>query len=283
MSLSAGRPPVLDNPHSDRVRRVAGLVGRSARSRSGLMLVEGPQAVREVVRHRREAVRDVYLTRSAADRHPRILREAREATRWVHEVSDGVAAAMSADAQGILAVVGLDAVKDAAAAPAPGSTIVLLAQGRDPGNVGTIIRTADAMGAAAVVAVSGTVDVRGPKVVRASAGSVFHLPIVPAASLDEAIALQRRWGSVVLGTSGGAGTESLSDLVRAAERGAGSPLEATHTWVLGNEARGLSEEEMALCDLLVAIPMTGEAESLNVASAAAMCLFASQHCALARG
>ncbi|WP_022868013.1 TrmH family RNA methyltransferase [Schaalia vaccimaxillae] len=276
MNTFAGRPPVLDNPHSDRVRKVAGLVGRSARSRSGLMLVEGPQAVRELLRHRSSAVQDVYMTAAAADLHPEIADEAHRSTRWVHEVSAEVSRAMSADAQGMIAVAKKEAITSSADAPAEGSTIVMLAQGRDPGNVGTIIRTADAMGACAVITVAGTVDVRNPKVVRASAGSVFHLPIVTEQSMDEAVALQRQWGSVLLGTSGGEGTVVLTDLLAESFSGRASALDVTHTWVFGNEAKGLSVEEMDACDLLVSIPMSGDAESLNVASAAAMCLFASQ-------
>ncbi|WP_165218305.1 RNA methyltransferase [Schaalia sp. ZJ1691] len=271
--FSPERPAVLDNPHSDRVRKVAGLAGRSARSRTRLMLVEGPQAVREVVSFRGSHLRDVYVTRTASAMHPDIVEAAHQATRWVHEVTDDVAQAMSPDAQGILAVAELSAIDTNNRVTIPeGATIAVFAQGRDPGNVGTIIRTADAMGASAVITVSGTVDVRNPKVVRSSAGSVFHLPIVSVSSFDEAVVQCRAWGATLLGTTGGSGTIALDTLISDPH----SVLRATHAWVFGNEAKGLQPEQLQACDVLVNIPMTGPTESLNVASAAAMCLYASQ-------
>lgn len=275
MSFSAERLIVLDNPRADRVRRVSGLVGRSARSRSGLMLVEGPQAVRELAVHRPDAVRDVYVREDAWETHEDVVDVARRATRWVHPVSAEVSAAMSGDSQGVCAVASLDALSRELPEPSEGETIVVLAQGRDPGNVGTIIRTADAFGAVGVVAVAGTVDAASPKVVRSSVGSVFHIPVCVVPSFADARALVHGRSAALLGTSGGAGSVSLSDLLVQGVS-ARSRLSQSHAWVFGNEARGLSGDEMRLCDALVSIPMTGDAESLNVASAAATCLFASQ-------
>ena len=275
MSSFAERLTVLDNPRGDRVRRVSGLVGRSARSRSGLMLVEGPQAVRELAAHRPDAVRDVYVREDAWQTHADVVDAARRATRWVHPVTAEVAAALSGDSQGICAVASVDAISRELPEPSVGETIVVIAQGRDPGNVGTIIRTADAFGAVGVVVVAGTVDASSPKVVRSSAGSVFHVPVCVVASFADARTLVHGRSAALLGTSGGAGSLSLSDLLVQGVS-ARSRLSQSHAWVFGNEARGLSGEEMRLCDALVSIPMTGEAESLNVASAAATCLFASQ-------
>ena len=275
MSFFAERLTVLDNPRADRVRRVSGLVGRSARSRSGLMLVEGPQAVRELAVHRPDAVRDVYVREDAWETHEDVVDVARRATRWVHPVSAEVSAAMSGDSQGVCAVASLDALSRELPEPSEGATIVVLAQGRDPGNVGTIIRTADAFGAVGVVAVAGTVDAASPKVVRSSVGSVFHIPVCVVPSFADARALVHGRSAALLGTSGGAGSVSLSDLLVQGVS-ARSRLSQSHAWVFGNEARGLSGDEMRLCDALVSIPMTGDAESLNVASAAATCLFASQ-------
>ena len=186
MSSFAERLPILDNPRADRVRRVSGLVGRSARIRSGLMLVEGPQAVRELVRHRPRTLRDVYVREDLWDSSPELIASARAATRWVHPVSQAVSAALSSDAQGVCAVASLDALRRELPDAEVGETLVVIAQGRDPGNVGTIIRTADAFGARAVIAVAGTVDAASPKVVRSSAGSVFHLPVCLVPSFAEA-------------------------------------------------------------------------------------------------
>ncbi len=278
------RPSPLDNPHAERVRRVAGLAGRSARIRSGRILVEGPQAVRELVRHRAAHLVDVYLTEEAVARYPEIDREARAVTPWVHAVSEDVARAMSTEAQGVVAVaeadaIGGDPVSPASRAP---SSIVVLAQSQDPGNAGTIIRTADAMGARGVLVTAGSVDVRSPKVIRSSAGSVFHLPVLTGVDAAQAVDRLHGAGVRVLGTSGADGSVDLADLLAAGLGGEDAVLAGPHAWVMGNEARGLSDAQEALCDLLVRIPMTGRAESLNVASAAAICLFASQTVRAAR-
>lgn len=132
------------------------------------------------------------------------------------------------------------------------------------------------MGARAIVSVKGSVDSSSPKVIRSSAGSVFHLPVVPAASFGEACQTLRGMNAVILGTSGAQGAYSLTSLMSYAAWERRGWLAQTHAWVFGNEAQGMSEAEMASCDALVMIPMSGKAESLNVASAAAMCLFASQ-------
>ena len=277
MSSFSERPSILDNPRADRVKKVAALAGRSARFKHGKILVEGPQAVRELIRHRSSFVEDVYYTSAAAQTHPDVIDDAERLCRWVHEVSDEVAQAISRDSQGICAVARTEAIESVLPEIQSGDTLVVIAQGRDPGNVGTIIRTADAMGARAIVSVKGSVDSCSPKVIRSSAGSVFHLPIVPAASFGEACQTLRGMNAVILGTSGAQGAYSLSELMfQAALEGRGW-LVQSHAWVFGNEAQGMSDEEMAACDALVMIPMSGQAESLNVASAAAMCLFASQN------
>lgn len=275
MNSHPERLTVLDNPRADRVRRVSGLVGRSARSRSGLMLVEGPQAVRELARFRPGAVRDVYVREDAWVTHADIVEAAQRATRWVHPVTAEVSVALSRDSQGVCAVASADAVSRELPEPSVGETLVVLAQGRDPGNVGTIIRTADAFGAVGVITVSGTVEATSPKVVRASAGSVFHIPVCIVPSFEEAHALIHCRSAALLGTSGGAGSLDLSQMLAQGVSGR-SRLSQSHAWVFGNEAKGLSGAEMRLCDALVSIPMTGDAESLNVASAATACLFASQ-------
>lgn len=256
------RPEILANPRSDRVKKVAGLSGRSARSRHRQFLVEGPGAVRELIRHAPELVRDVYGT--DAPQPAELLAEARAARLYAHQVTPDVAAAMSADAQGILAVanlpepVGLDVLDGARLA-------MILPAVADPGNAGTLIRIADAAGADAVILARGSVDVFAPKVVRATVGSLFHLPVVTEVTFDDAVAAARAAGLAVVGADGGAPT-SLFDSFDAARPTA---------WVFGNEAHGLSGAERAACDELVSIPLYGAAESLNVAAAAAVCMYRS--------
>ena len=137
------RPDLLTNPRSDRVRMVKRLSGRSARLRHGQFLVEGPQGVREAVRHAPERVRDLYLTPEAAQRYPEILSDAHAGVRHVHLATAEVLTAMSPDSQGLLAVVRLG---DPPSLPPAPRLVAVLPWAADPGNLGTIIRAADAAG-----------------------------------------------------------------------------------------------------------------------------------------
>ena len=260
---------VLTNLGSARVSRVAGLSRRNVRNKHRRFLVEGPQGVREAVRHASDRVLDVYLTESAVERHADIWEETVAAELYVHVTSEQVMDAMSADAQGVLAVVATEEAtgSEALAAALEGARIVaVLTQAQDPGNAGTIIRAADAAGADAVVLVRGSVDPTAPKVVRSTAGSLFHLPVVTGVALDDAVAALHEAGLTVLAADG-RGAFDLFD--------AESLLEAPSAWLLGNEAHGLPSETLSRADAVVSIPIYGKAESLNVAAAAAVCLYAS--------
>jgi len=250
--------------------------------------VEGPQGVREAVRHAPARVRDVYVTPTAAGRHPEIVDDARAARLRLHVATAEVLAAMSPDAQGVLAVVRAEApsLADVAASLARPdrdrpALVAVLATVRDPGNAGTVVRAADAAGADAVVLAGESVDVHNPKVVRSTAGSLFHLPVVTGVSLAGALAALRGAGLVVLAADG-AGDLDLDDLLDVAGSGgadgASRPavdLAAPTAWVFGNEAWGLPPEDRALADAVVRVPIRGRAESLNLATAATVCLYAS--------
>ena len=260
---------VLTNLGSARVSRVAGLSRRNVRNKHRRFLVEGPQGVREAVRHASDRVLDVYLTESAVERHADIWEETVAAELYVHVTSEQIMDAMSADAQGVLAVVATEEAtgSEALAAALEGARLVaVLTQAQDPGNAGTIIRAADAAGADAVVLVRGSVDPTAPKVVRSTAGSLFHLPVVTGVALDDAVAALHEAGLTVLAADG-RGDFDLFD--------AESLLEAPSAWLLGNEAHGLPSEALSRADAVVSIPIYGKAESLNVAAAAAVCLYAS--------
>ncbi|MBD8063844.1 TrmH family RNA methyltransferase, partial [Oceanitalea stevensii] len=208
------RPDLLTNPRSDRVRMVKRLSGRSARLRHGQFLVEGPQGVREAVRHAPERVRDLYLTEDAADRYPEILAAARGAVAHVHLSTPEVLAAMSGDAQGVLAVVHTEA----ASLPGRGLRLVaVLPWAADPGNLGTIVRAADAAGADAVVLGPGSVEPFNPKAVRSTAGSLFHLPVVPVEDLAATVGALRADGVQVLAAAAD-GEWDLDTLADAARR-----------------------------------------------------------------
>jgi TrmH family RNA methyltransferase len=261
----------LANPRAERVKKVAALAGRSARSRAGLFLVEGPQGAREAVRFAAPRVRDLYLTPDAAARFPEILAEAQEAGIYTHLGTDAVLHAMSPDCQGVVAVVETAGQSLEDALSSTPRLVAVLADVRDPGNAGTVIRAADAAGADAVVLVGESVDLTNPKVVRSTAGSLFHLPVVRGGSLeDAALALSEAGLRIV--AADGAGTEAKP----AREFTPADPVLAEPTaWVFGNEAHGLASEELALADDILRIPIHGHAESLNLATAAAICLYAS--------
>ena len=260
--------PTLENPRAERVKKVAALAGRSARSRSGLFLVEGPQGVREAVLHAAARVRDVYITPDAAARYPEIVASAREAELFLHLGTPDVLHAMSPDCQGVLAVVDTSGTALEDAISGTPRLIAVLADVRDPGNAGTVIRAADAAGADAVVLAGESVDLTNPKVVRSTAGSLFHLPVARGGSLADTVEALRAAGLSIVATDGTA-TDELGDPA------VDDLLAAPTAWVFGNEAHGLSPEDVALADLAVRIPIYGAAESLNLATAAAVCLYAS--------
>ena len=142
--------------------------------------------------------------------------------------------------------------------------VAICAAVRDPGNAGAVIRCADAAGADAVVLTGSSVDAYNPKTVRASAGSLFHLALAVEPSVEAAVGAAKEAGLTVLAADG-AGETGLYD----------APTAGPTAWLFGNEAWGLPPEHAALADHRVAIPIHGRAESLNLATAAAVCLYAS--------
>ena len=266
---------MLTNIGSDRVRSVRALSRRAVRVRERLFLAEGPQAVREVVRHRPDTVRDLYFEEQTPDGPPghtqaTLLEEARSAGLALHEVSHEVMVAMSDTLvpQGILAVCRpLDVDLDVVLGARP-RLLVILTNVRDPGNAGTVIRGADAAGADAVLLSDSSVDIYNPKVVRSTAGSLFHLPIVTGIPVGALLERVRAAGLDLLAADG-SGEQVLGDLDGDLD------LNRPHAWVMGNEAWGLEPGIRAACDTVVRVPIYGRAESLNLAMAATLCLYES--------
>lgn len=203
---------------------------------------------------------ELFVTAEAAVRHPEIAGHA------TAEVTDEVMAALSdtVTPQGVVGVAELLDVPLATVLAARPRLVAVLAYARDPGNAGTILRTADAAGADAVVFPGDSVDPYNPKCVRSSAGSLFHLPVVESGDVAETVAALRDAGLRVLATTADGGT-LLDD----------ADLSGPAAWVFGNEAWGLPAEVVALADERVRVPIHGRAESLNLSSAAAVCLYAS--------
>ena len=278
--MSSPSAPELTNPRAERVKAVRSLSGRSMRARTGRFLVEGPQAVREVVRF--ASVHELYLTVAAADRYGEVVSDARERGIPVHLASDEVLTAMSPDAQGVVAVANVSSATLEDVLAVRPTLVAILASVRDPGNAGAVIRAADAAGADAVVLTLESVDVHNPKVIRATAGSLFHLPVVTGVALDTVLEALRSAGVGILAADG-TGEHDLDDLLDVAGRGtdcatdrsSAPDLAAPTAWVFGNEAWGLPAHELQLADAVVRVPIRGQAESLNLATAAAVCLYAS--------
>jgi RNA methyltransferase, TrmH family len=227
-----------------------------------------------------DCVVEVFATVSASERYA-ALQDA--APRWAL-VDDRALASLSGSVTpaGIVAVCRFldvpvasllgegSVVEEGTLAPVskpPPTLVVICADVRDPGNAGTVIRTADAAGADGVVLAGSSVDAYNPKTVRASVGSLFHLPIAVEPNIAAAVATARDAGLTVLAADGAG--EVLLD------RGADKLLAGPTAWLFGNEAWGLPPETAALADHRVRIPIHGRAESLNLSTAAALCLYAS--------
>lgn len=264
---SVNEPQGPTSVKSDRVRALRRLSQRSFRQQVERFLAEGPQAVREAVRHRPDAVEEIYLAEDAAAASQEIAAEARAAGVPVVEVPEPVLLALTETVhpQGIAAVCAyLD--REPADLLADARLVVLLDRVRDPGNAGTILRTADAAGADAVLLSSESVDLYNGKCVRSSAGSLFHIPVATGVDAEAALAGAREQQLQVLAADAG-GELSLP----AAQEVLARPA----MWVFGNEAHGLAAEIAAGVDHRLSIPIYGAAESLNLSAAAAVCLYAS--------
>ncbi len=184
----------------------------------------------------------------------------------VHLVSDATMSelAQTVTPQGLLAMCGFVDVPLAEALAGQPELVAILANVRDPGNAGTVLRAADAAGAGAVMFADASVDPYNGKCVRASAGSLFHLPVATGVRLANAMNELHAAGLRVVAAEGRAG-RSLDD----------ADLARPTAWLFGNEAWGLPPELLDLADEAVAVPIYGKAESLNLATAAAVCLYAS--------
>jgi TrmH family RNA methyltransferase len=247
---------------SGRVKEARKLSRRSVRSERRLFLADGPKAVEGALE--RGVVVELFATPAAAEQYAALVAAAPR-TSYVDEraltsLSDSVSPA------GLVAVCRLlDVPVDEAlgAVPAAQGLVTIAADVRDPGNAGTLVRTSDAFGAHAVVLAGRSVDLHNPKTVRASVGSVFHVPV--AVEVDPVRALERaRAAGLVVLAADGHGELSLDDAAEALTR--------PTAWVFGNEAHGLPPELAALADHRVRIPIPGRAESLNLATAVAVCL-----------
>lgn len=255
---------VLTNVRAPKVARARRLLKRGFRESDGLFLAEGPQACREAAIAGK--VKDLFLTQEAFDRYSDIVEVVENSGANITVCTGTVIEQFSSTVtpQGMTAVVSMWEQNPAEIFQKGNKLAVALTAVRDPGNAGSVIRVSDAAGAAGVVMSNDSVDLFNPKVVRASVGSIFHLPIATGQDLADTIAEARSAGMQVLAAD--AGGVSLYDEVELAK---------PTLWIFGNEAWGIPQEVLDLVDQVVSIPIYGQAESLNLATASAVCLYAS--------
>ncbi|WP_246065178.1 TrmH family RNA methyltransferase [Aeromicrobium piscarium] len=260
----ASSPGVL-SVRSARVKHARRLATRSFRVKTGEFLAEGPQAVREALTLAGTVI-EVFATAEASRRHKAWQADG---LTW-HVVDDDVLVeiADSVQPQGIVARC-RDLTRTIASIEAIAWRLVIVCfEIRDPGNLGAVIRVADAAGADAVLVIGDSVDPLNPKVVRSTAGSLFHLPIVVERDADRALTLIGRRDVQLLAADGGGEAQLFDDAV---------DLARPTAWLMGNEAHGLPMAVRERCDQVVGVPIYGRAESLNLATAAAVCAYASAH------
>lgn len=263
----AAQRPVVTSSDNAAVKAARKLARPHVLARGDAFLVEGPGPVREAAGR----LRTLFATPDALARERDTAERARVAGAEVVAVSERVLATLATTGtpQGLVGVATLP-VAALDAALGAGTLVVVLAGVGDPGNAGTVVRSADAAGASAVAVTAGSVDVRNPKAVRASAGSLFHLPVVRGAAFaDVAAACRARGLRLVAAAADGARPVGELD------------LRAPTALVFGNEASGLDDAARRACDVSARVPMhagdrpgfPGRAESLNLAAAAAMMLY----------
>lgn len=217
--------------------------------------MEGPQAVREASGH----IEELFATPKGIAAHPDLTSGA----TLINDAGLG-ALAETVNPQGLVAVCRtFDVPLSGALAKRP-RLVAVLAEVRDPGNAGTVLRTADAAGAGAVIFAGDAVDPYNGKAVRASAGSLFHVDVVREEDPFDVVKALRDNGFTVLAADG-YGSTSVYD----------APLSGPTAWLFGTEAHGLPRELADAADARVHVPLHGRAESLNLAAAAAVCLYAS--------
>ena len=248
----------LNSPHIARVKALIGSRGVKERKNAGQFVAEGLQCAREaLVAESGPRIETLYLTANGRNK----VEEFADLSQFnTVDVSDEVMKHMSETItpQGIIAICTIPTTQLDSIALNGSRRFIYLSEVQDPGNAGTILRSADAFGMDAVITSPGSVDMFSPKVVRSTAGSLWHIPVF------ESIALEELVGRGVRGFSlGASGSKSLNDYVSTGDTVA----------IFGNESRGLSTSENLSSIESVNIPMPGNAESLNLSAAASIVMY----------
>lgn len=283
---------LINNPHSERVRRLVTL-GRGKSRDCERFLVEGPQSVREAVRYASYAISDIYVTQEACVHNEdennqssslqEIVQEALSRSLYVHPVESSIIQKISSDSQGIAAVLNAQSLdetyvgefqnlRESALVENADKPLLIAAcwQVRDPGNAGAIIRVADVAGCDAVVFVDDCVSRWNAKLVRSTAGSLFHLPVVQMSVRDWFSYAKKANVHVIAADIYGTDQRKPVPFPNIL---ANTDLASASVAILfGNEARGLPQEILRQVDDISIIPIYGKAESMNLATSAAVML-----------
>ena len=248
----------LQNPV---VKAAAELKQKKYRTQNGLYLAEGLRTAEEAVAYK--AVETLFYVATDDDRTMRLLEDAAMQNIKLVCVNENVMKkiADTETPQGIIAVCKMRQPK-LENLLASGKMLLVLDRVGDPGNIGTMLRTADAAGIGGLVLLKGCADIYAPKTVRSSMGSLFHIPVLSGVSEQEFVSTAKKAGYDLLVTC----LDGADNLYKA-------DLSGRIAFVMGNEAGGVSETLLEKADKRVDIPMAGRAESLNVAMAAGIVMF----------
>lgn len=252
----------LSSVANERVKLWSSLLEKKHRDRKGLFIIEGIHLVKEAISNKAELEAIIYdADRGLPQEIAALTEQVAGYTEWYKATKQIMSKCTGTEtAPPIFAVVAKPSY-DEAALFEPNGLVVVLDGVRDPGNVGTIIRSADAVGATGVILGKGCVDLYNPKTVRSTMGSLFHLPIIEGELLPY-IAQAKQAGIHIVGTS-----------LQATEHCYSYNWKAGSWLVMGSEGDGLSEEIEAEVNKSIIIPMVGSSESLNVAMATTVLLY----------
>jgi RNA methyltransferase, TrmH family len=253
----------ISSIHNKRVARAVRLKKRAMREKDRRFLVEGAQGVAEAIRSGAR-VEEVFTGPEPGPRVDAVIEAAERSGIPVRPVSPEVMAHLTSTVtpQGVVAVSEFVDVPLGQIADSDEGLVPVLVEVRDPGNAGTILRSADASGATVVVFTTSSVDVYNQKTVRATAGSLFHVPVAREVNVEDAVPTLRDRGFAVVAADA-AGETSVYE----------ADLSRPTAILFGNEARGLHESVLELTDDTIRVPISGRAESLNLAAAATLVLF----------
>ncbi len=257
------RTGLIESPRNERIRRYRRLLKRNFRHRERKFLVEGIKGVCEAINHplKPECIICDERGIKALDAYADII-ERRDIPCFLTLTSVMTTLSSAVTPPGVMAVMPMMDIGLASLLEAGPTTLVIADRVRDPGNLGAMVRVADAAGAGGMVVCSQSADLYNPKTVRSTAGSIFHLPFCIGLELRDAAYTLKKNGFSIVAANPHAGSEHWE--FAWPERTA---------LVLGNEAWGIPIEDKEVVDDMVRVPIFGRAESLNVASAAAVLLY----------